>query len=64
MPDHAAEPGEVTIKKLDIAWELTQKAVSTRGVSRLDNWDHALNRFRAAYFHISETVEGTKPDQE
>ncbi len=53
MPDR--EPVELTIKKLEMAWEMIMKAGRLDG--RPDTVPDRLEGLRAAYKHISETVE-------
>ena len=52
MANEADEPAELTIKKLQLAWEMIQKtAYHDLGPQLVD--------FRRAYRHISQTVDGS-----
>ena len=55
MPE--PEPVELTIKKLDLAWDISTK-VSNSGRAGDDLMNSYLERVRKAYRHIHETLYG------
>ena len=55
MPE--PEPVELTIKKLDLAWNISTKT-STSGYTADNAFDAYLERVQKAYRHIHETLYG------
>ena len=64
MSDHP----EVTVRKIDLAWEIAQLAVGSMGGQESQR-EHRkklmLDAFRDIYPHISNTIDGdiTKPSE-
>ena len=54
MPNH---PPEVVIKKLDIAWKLTEKRASESSATDESCTEAYMNVFKTVYKAISEAVE-------
>ena len=50
------EPAELTIKKLELAWEMAQSVHPTDKSSYETMFNERLARFRHAYQHIHETL--------
>lgn len=62
MPDVEREPVELTIRKMEIAWEIVQKA-GTSGGNSATKLDEMLRYFRQAYEDIGEIVQGEKKER-
>lgn len=59
MADTEKEPIELTIKKIDIAWKMTEKAIATSNAPYSQRqWNDLVKRMQVAYATISEIVDG------
>ena len=54
MPEENGEPIALTIEKMKLAWEIGQRG----STSSSHNLKRLLDNFRAAYHHISDTLNG------
>ena len=64
MPDVEREPVELTIRKMEIAWEMTQKTLGAHAILSEQKFRRALMSFSGAYDYISATVGGEEEDEE
>ena len=63
MPDVEREPVELTILKMEIAWEMTQKTLGAHAILSEQKFRRALMSFSGAYDYISATVGGEEVDE-
>ncbi len=59
MANTEKEPVELTIKKMEIAWEMEQQVQKVAAGVREEFFKNMLERFEQAYAKVSTTIKGS-----